>query len=442
MHMNIRLAAAFDGHPSIFVLNAQRWWSAGHFSPKLWHMAKVGLSREIFREAAADIRAALRGLGGTARKLVVVDLDDTLWGGVVGDVGWENLRLGGHDGLGEAFADFQHQLKALTRRGVLLAIASKNDESVALAAVANHPEMVLRSHDFAAYRINWQDKAQNIVDIARELNIGLQSVVFIDDNRVERARVRETLPEVFVPEWPEDTFLSATALLGLRCFDTPHVTREDAQRGTLYDVERKRSGDKERFRSLDEWLIGLETCVRFSPLDAANLPRVTQLLNKTNQMNLQTRRLTETELTRWAVEAGRELWAIHVSDKYGDSGLTGILSLEPREDRVVMTDFVLSCRVMGRKVEEAMVAAAVHRARERGGRLLVAPFLRTDKNAPCFDFWRRSGFAFGEHEMDFSWDPVNTYFVPRCISVAGLALTSEPLSRSGGLVTLAATCDG
>ena len=154
-----------------------------------------------------DLKAGLNGLDGRGRKLIVVDLDDTLWGGIVGEVGWEQLKLGGHDHVGEAFADFQRALKGLNRRGILLAIASKNEERVALEGIAQHPEMVLSLDDFAGWRIDWEDKAQNIADMVAELNLGLQSVVFIDDNPAERSRVREALPEVFVPEWPADPAL-------------------------------------------------------------------------------------------------------------------------------------------------------------------------------------------------------------------------------------------
>jgi FkbH-like protein len=430
MLMNLRLAAAFDQVPSLYVLDAQRWLSAGRFDPKLWYLAKVGFSREVFAEAAEDIKSGLRALAGVARKLVIVDLDDTLWGGVVGDVGWQHLRLGGHDGLGEAFVDFQRQLKTLTRRGVILAIASKNEESVALTAIANHPEMVLRPDDFSAHRVNWNDKATNILAIAKELNLGLQSVVFIDDNPLERARVREALPDVFVPEWPEDKLLSAITLRRLRCFDSPRISHEDSSRTMFYALERKRKQEKDQFRSLDDWLVGLNTCVRFAQLDPVNLPRVTQLLNKTNQMNLRTRRLSETELWDWANEPGNEVWAVHVSDKYGDAGLTGILSLEERDDTLLIADYVLSCRVMGRKVEETIVAAAISRARERHAHVLVADYRATEKNKPCLDFWMRSGFRINEHDASFRWNPDDAYLAPDCISVVGLPLSSKDPAAS------------
>ena len=235
--LNLCLADALEQIPSVYLMDARRWVEAAGrqaFVPKLWYMGKIPFGLEVFKAAGRDIHAGLLALSGAARKLVVLDLDDTLWGGVVGDLGWENLILGGHDAQGEAFVDFQRALKALSHRGILLGIVSKNTESVALGAIGSHPEMLLRQADFAGWKINWEDKARNIVDLAADLNLGLQSVVFIDDNPVERDRVRATLPEVLVPEWPEDKTLYK------RCPPQPellrHGFREPGRPRTSADV--------------------------------------------------------------------------------------------------------------------------------------------------------------------------------------------------------------
>ena len=233
MRMNLRLAEKVENVSNIYLLDAGRWMGAAGkhaFNPKLWYMAKIPFGNEVFIEAVKDLKCALRGANGSAKKLIIVDLDDTLWGGIVGDAGWENLRLGGHDFLGEAYVDFQRELKAMTHRGILLGIVSKNEEAVALEAINKHPEMVLRLDDIAGWKINWRDKALNVLELVAELNLGLQSVVFIDDNPVERARVREALPEVLVPDWPLDKTLYKSALLGLRCFDNPSISQEDVAR--------------------------------------------------------------------------------------------------------------------------------------------------------------------------------------------------------------------
>lgn len=393
--MNLRLAEQLDGLANVFVLDAQRWVASGGLAdvkPKRWFLGKIAYGSGVVAEAARDVRAALRGVRGMARKLVIIDLDDTLWGGIVGDVGWEGLRLGGHDAIGEAFVEFQRQLLVLARRGIALAVVSKNEESVALEAIRSHPEMLIRAEQLAALRINWRDKAANIVEIADELNLGLQSVVFIDDNRVERGRVREALPEVFVPEWPTDPTLYPLALASLRCFDTPRISAEDRDRNAMYATERVRTADRGQFTSLDSWLESLDVRVRFERLSNGNLARATQLLNKTNQMNLRTRRLSEVELLRWSQTPGNELWTASVSDRYGDSGLTGLIGISVEGEMARIEDFVLSCRVMGRRVEDALAWVAATRARAAGATTLVAELLPTKKNMPCRRYWDDSSF--------------------------------------------------
>ncbi len=418
--MNLRLAQNLDAVANAFALDAQRWLTpAGRnaSAPKLWYQAKIPFGNEVFLAAVADVKAAIRGLRGEARKLIVLDLDDTLWGGIVGDVGWENVQLGGHDPAGEAFQDFQRALKALTRRGIVLGIVSKNDEATALTAIRSNSEMLLRDSDFAGWRINWSDKAQNIANLVAELNLGLQSAVFIDDNPVERARVREALPDVLVPEWPESPLLYVSALQALRCFDAPAVSREDAARTSSYVSERQRADLKKQAGSLDEWLKSLGIKVTIELLSPANLKRAAQLLNKTNQFNLATRRLTEPELDGWAKQPGRAVWTFRVADRFGDAGLTGLASLDVRGGTAHVVDFLLSCRVLGRKVEETMVAWLVARAKELRAAEVCAEYLPTPKNKPVLEFWQRSGFecADGTH---FTHRVADGYAQPECVEIS------------------------
>jgi FkbH-like protein len=415
--MNLHLAEKVEASSTTFVLDASRWMASdAPYNARLWYMGKVGWSRDVFDAATRDLRAALRGVRGHARKLLVLDLDDTLWGGIVGDQGWQNLRLGGHDPVGEALVDFQRAILALSKRGIALAVVSKNEESVALEAIKSHPEMIIKEEHLSGWRINWRDKAQNIAELVKELNLGLQSVVFIDDNPIERARVREALPEVLVPEWPEDKTRYVEAFHALGVFDVPRISQEDLERTKMYAQERQRETLKANVSSLDEWLDGLGTKVRFEPLGPANLPRTTQLLNKTNQMNLRTRRLSEAELMAWAKEPGHELWAVHVSDKMGDAGLTGILGLDASGDAVTIADYVLSCRVMGRRVEETLVWFATERARALGKKTLHAPYAKTPKNKPCLTFFE--GLQPFNRDGDvFMWTGENPMPRPRSIDV-------------------------
>lgn len=420
LEMNLRLGERLDSAPGVFVVNAAKWVEAAGrfaFSYKLYYMAKVPFGNQVFKEAVRDIKSALSGLVGQARKLVIVDLDDTLWGGIVGEVGWQGLVLGGHDPAGEAFVDFQNALKALTRRGILLGIVSKNEEAVALDAIQSNPEMVLRSDDFAGWRINWQDKAQNVVDLVGELNLGLPSVVFLDDNPAERSRVREALPEVLVPDLPDDPMERKGLLVGLRCFDTPAVSEEDRRRVKAYVTERQRTQLRQSVGSVEEWLKSLELRVRVEPLGEGILQRTAQLLNKTNQMNMSTRRMTEGELASWAARENHQVWAFRVADRFGDSGLTGIGSIEIESGAARIVDFILSCRVMGRRIEEAMLHTLIRAARARGAAMVRAEYRPTAKNKPCLDFLTRSGLNRAESGDVFVWDQKRDYPLPEHVTL-------------------------
>lgn len=420
MQMNLKLSEMAAQSSNIYLMDAHKWTSISGkhaFNPKLWYRGKIAFGNDVYKEAVKDIKAALRGIQGHAKKLIILDLDNTLWGGVVGDLGWENILLGGHSPNGEAFIDFQLALKSLASRGILLGIVSKNDESTALTAIDKHPEMVLKSNDFAGWKINWQDKAQNIVDLASDLNLGLQSVVFIDDNPVERARVGETLTEVFVPEWPDDPMLYKSSLLSLRCFDMPSISGEDMKRTQMYLSEKQRNDMKKSVGSLDEWLKSLEMKIKVEELNDINLQRTAQLFNKTNQMNLTTRRMTESELLEWVKNGSRKLWTFRVSDKFGDSGLTGIISLEVKDEYCQITDFILSCRVIGRKVEETMLFTAIEYAGSLGLKSVRAQYIPTPKNRPCLDFWEKSGFLTSDDGWSFLWDLNNKYSLPHQIEI-------------------------
>ncbi|MFH1996825.1 MAG: HAD-IIIC family phosphatase [Candidatus Omnitrophota bacterium] len=420
MRMNVRLSENLDRSPNIYLLNTQKWIEAAGkraFSEKLWYMSKVVFGNEVFLEAVKDIQAALSGIRGESKKLVVLDLDDTLWGGVVGDTGWRNITLGGHDPFGEAFVDFQRSLKALTNRGILLGVVSKNEESVALEAIDRHPEMVLRKKDLAGWKINWLDKAKNIADLAGELNLGVSSVVFIDNDPAERDRVREALPEVLVPEWPDNPMLYTRDLLGLRCFDSPSITAEDTARTAMYATERKRKHAKKELSSIDDWLKGIDISVTVEELHDGNLKRAAQLFNKTNQMNLTTRRMSESELTGWLKAGDRKIWTFRVADKFGDSGLTGIVGLEVDKKIARITDFVLSCRVIGRRIEETMLYTAIRYAQSAGIEEVRARYAPTPKNKPCLDFWKRSGFRAAGGNDRFLWRVRDEFRAPDFVTI-------------------------
>jgi FkbH-like protein len=422
MRMNLRLAERLADESNIYMLDAERWIrSAGTRAhvPKLWYLAKLAYGNEVYREAAREIKSAMRSVLGCTRKIVIVDLDETLWGGVVGDLGWENIRLGGHEPAGEAYADFQAALKALTRRGVLLAIASKNEETIALDTIRRHPEMRLSLDDFAAWRINWNDKAANIADLMSELRLGLDSAVFIDDNPVERARVREALPEVLVPNWPSDPVLYKSTLVSLDCFNSAALTEEDRGRAATYASERARAELRQSVGSLDAWLRKMGTRVQLAPLDDRHLKRAAQLINKTNQMNLSTRRMTEEELKRMHND-GTKVWTVHVSDVFGNYGLTGLVSMSCEGNTARIRDFVLSCRVMGRRVEQLMLSTVVQFASAKGLEEVRARYIPTEKNAPCLNVLANSGFEQVE-PFEFVWRTARDYPAPDSVEIENAA---------------------
>ncbi len=416
--INLRLAERLASAGNLIVLDALRWLLAagpGAWSSKFWYMSKTPFQPQVFREAVADIKAGLSALVGKARKLLIVDLDDTLWGGIVGEVGWQKLNLGGHDPQGEAFVDFQRALKSLQNRGVILGVASKNDEDVALEAIDRHPEMVLHRSNFAGWKINWRDKAANVADLVHELNLGLDAAVFIDDNPAERARVAEALPEVLVPDWPADKMRQTETLWQLRCFDQLAITPEDAARRAMYAIERERRKDHERVGDLEEWLGTLDMKLRVTPLESANLARTAQLLNKTNQMNLSTRRMIAEEITSWVRAPGRRLWTLRLADRFGDYGLIGVVSVEHQGDEVRIVDFLLSCRVFGRKIENVMAAVAIGFARGVGVQRVTATYRATARNRPCLEFFEGSGF---DREGDtFSWLADRDYPLPAFLNI-------------------------
>ena len=418
-HMNLRLAEALADTRGVFMLDAQRWLDAVKPArdAKYWFSVKSPFTEGVCKAAAQDVKAALRGANGLARKLLVLDLDDTVWGGIVGDEGWQKLRLGGHDHVGEAFLDFQKAAMSLTRRGVALAVVSKNDEAVALEAIDNHPDMMIRRGDLAGWRINWSDKADNIVALANDLNLGLDAVVFIDDSPAERGRVREALPQVLVPDWPRNPAEYADALRQLDCFDLASITAEDRARVGMYVSERTRREASGAYSSTDDWLRTLDIRVRLVPAGEDNLKRLVQLINKTNQMNLGTRRLTEVEVLAWLADgSGRSMTTLTVADRFGELGLTGVLSWQAAGEDLQVVDYVLSCRALGRKVEEVMAHLAVEAARAAGKRRVVARLLPTERNQPCREFWRRSGFSEAEPDL-FVWDAGSPYPQPGVVAL-------------------------
>lgn len=353
-------------------------------SSQLWYLSKTPFHKNVFRSAADACRSTIDAFMGRSKKVLILDLDDTLWGGIVGDDGIENLKIGGHDGIGEAFADFQMWIQRIKSWGVILCICSKNDESTAMEVFDKHSGMVLKKTDFVKWKINWDDKAKNIAELIHELNVGMDSAVFLDDNPAERDRIRTALPGIYVPDMPENKMEYPAFIRSLNCFNSIHLTAEDQNRTILYKDEETRADSKLTFASVDDWINSLNIEVTFEELNDVNLNRAEQLLNKTNQMNLRTRRLSKEELKKWSIQKDHWFFVVNVKDIFGDSGITGLIGFHKTDDgNTYIDDFVMSCRIMGRKVEEQMLNFIIEKAK---GKVMVE-YIPTEKNKPVKEFF-------------------------------------------------------
>jgi len=378
----------------------------------LWHTAKQYPSAEAMPALGHQLTAMLRAILGLTSKCLALDLDGVLWGGVIGEDGLAGIQLGGSP-AGEAFVAFQRYLESLTRAGVLLAVCSKNNPEDALLPFRQHPEMLLRERDIAIFTANWKSKDENLREIAATLNIGLDAMVFVDDNPAERSRVRQRLPEVEVVDLPPDPALYVSALSRLALFETLTITREDRQRTASIQQNLERKTLASTAGSVDDYLAQLDIQVQLAPFDEANLPRIVQLINKTNQFNLTTRRRTDAEV-RALLAAGAYTQAMRASDRFGDSGLTGVLIAIPESDGLRVDTWLMSCRVLGRRLEEAMFAALVRYAAQNRYTYIIGEYIPTAKNCQVADLYERLGC------VSFRWETGKVFPAPSMIDCADL----------------------
>jgi FkbH-like protein len=387
-------AALQDGVLLLDVARAsERDGLAAWFDTASWLQGKLEISPQasiLYGEMVARIISAQRGL---SKKCLVLDLDNTLWGGVVGDDGVEGVILGEGSAVGEAHLALQRYAKQLKERGVILAICSKNDPAIAEAAFRDHPEMLLNRQDISAFVANWTDKAENLKAIAERLNIGLDSLVFVDDNPVERGRIRQSLPMVAVPELPNDVANYVRCLADAGYFEAVSFTLEDRQRAEQYTANAEREALFELSGNLGDFLKGLQMSVVFGRFSPVNLVRVTQLFNKTNQFNTTTKRYAAEEVSRAAAEA--LTLQFRLLDKYGDNGLVSAMILRPdpaQEDVFEIENWVMSCRVFGRQLEFEAMNIAVQQARTCGIKALRASYIPTPKNDVVRELYASLGF--------------------------------------------------
>jgi FkbH-like protein len=404
-------------------------WQAHRFprdaiaDPVRWHQAKQLIAPHaapLYGDLVARTVAAGRGL---SRKCLVLDLDNTLWGGVVGDDGVEGLRLGQGDPLGEAFLAFQRYVAALGRRGIVLAVCSKNDDGVAKSAFSEHPEMVLRLSDFACFIANWEDKAANLRRLARELNLGLDSLVFVDDNPAERDIIRRELPAIAVPELPEDVALYPGCLADTGYFEAAAFTSDDTMRNRSYRENTERQTMLEQATDMEGYLKSLSMTLVASAIRPTDLPRAAQLINKSNQFNLTTRRYSEAELEKLVANPNVVAMCFRLRDRFGDNGLISVVLSRPDDhatDNALLIDtWLMSCRVLGRQVEAAALEVVAEEARRRGIRALIGEYRPTSRNGLVSHHYEKLGFVpaniarAGAEQSEFWRFDIGTHVAPR-----------------------------
>jgi len=329
---------------------------------------------------------------GRIRKCLILDLDNTLWGGVIGDDGVENIELGAL-GAGHVFDELQSWARALKERGVLLAVCSKNDERIASEPFIRHPDMTLRLEDIAVFVANWENKADNIRHIQSILDIGFDSMVFVDDNPAERAIVRMELPDVIVPELPDDPADWLPALRRMNLFETTGFTEQDAQRTEQYRVEASRRSLRANFSDEKEFLRSLEMVGSVEGFTSYNLPRVAQLTQRSNQFNLRTVRYDEAELLALTQSPRHLCFAFSLNDKFGHHGLISVVILEERGDGFFVDTWLMSCRVLKRGVEQHVLNTIADAVRDRGGVAIIGEYLPTAKNGLVKDHFESLGFV-------------------------------------------------
>lgn len=393
--LNGRLAEAARGTAGVYVLDHDRICAEvglhRGFDGKMWHLGGAPLSADALMALARTQAAFVRAICGSPSKCLVLDLDNTLWGGVLGESDHEGIQLG-HAYPGNVFRAFQRAVLQLYRRGVILAVNSKNNEGEVEEVFRSHPDMVLRPEHFACVKANWRDKPENMLEIAQELNIGVDSLVFFDDDPVERERMRQVLPQVRTLEVPRDPTAYVRVLYDSRVFDKVSWTEEDRRRGVMYRSEAARARLERSATSLAEFLASLEMTVAVRPVDESSFARALDLIHKTSQFNLTTRRHSAGRLTEMLADPAFGVFCLRAGDRFGDHGIVGLAIVHLHDACARLDTLLLSCRVIGRSVETAFLSFLADWASARGAKILDGEFIRTAKNAPAEDVLRRHGF--------------------------------------------------
>jgi len=394
--LNTFLRASLRTIPNAYYVDSNlclaRVGGQAFYDERYWHIGRAPYSREGLAEIASEIFKYIRAGKGKNKICLVLDCDNVLWGGIVGEEGLSGIRLSkGYPG--SPYTEFQQEVLNLYHRGIILALCSKNNEKDVWEVFRTHPDMVLKENHIAAAEINWEDKATNLRRIAARLNIGLDSMVFVDDSEFEVNLVRAAIPEMTVIHLPKDKsveYRNILASCGL--FDTLALSAEDRERGDMYRLEALRKKMQTEAPDLETYLRSLEMVVELKLVDEYTLPRVAQLTQKTNQFNLTTRRYSEADIRTFMETENVDVLTLRLSDKFGDSGLVGVCILKYDNQTALIDTLLLSCRVLGRGVEDVFIAQAIKLARQRNCETVIAEYCRTAKNEQVKHFYPKQGF--------------------------------------------------
>lgn len=392
--------------------------SATWYDPTQYMTARLPFASGCVPLYSDHLLRVVSAIRGRSRKVLVLDLDNTLWGGVIGDDGIDGIRLGQGDPRGEAYLDVQRAAMALKRRGVLLAVCSKNTEEIALAVIRKHPDMVLREDDFSAFQINWQDKATNLETLADRLSLGLDSFVFLDDSPVEREQVRRSLPQVFVPELPSDPAAYARLLMTAGLFESVAYSEEDRSRVAQYAANVKRDSLLVKSRDLGAFLQSLQMRAVLTSTGTSGWSRFVQLINKSNQFNLTARRVSEAEAQQLIADPASLTLQVRLFDHFGDNGMISSIIAVPSQGDWVLDTWVMSCRVLGREVERAVLNHIVAEARSRGVSKLIGIYRASDRNGMVKEHYAKLGFSpTNGAEGEDRWELDVAGYVPRDVPI-------------------------
>ena len=394
--INNKIRHELKDQPLVFIYDfnefVMKFGEYNVFNYQDYFFGDIKISIDYIPKFADELLGYVNAVMGITKKCIVLDLDNTLWGGIIGEDGFDNIKLG-DDAVGRSFVEFQKRLLALNQRGIILAINSKNNFEDAMEVIKKHPSMILREDNFACMKINWDDKVTNLQEISKELNIGLDSMVFFDDDLINQEFVKTSLPEVLVVELPNDSSQFAQIITKMKEFDVLKITEEDVKRNEMYLVQKKRTELKNKIVDFDEFLKQMNIEVNIKKADSFTIPRISQLTLKTNQFNLTTKRYQQEEISSFSSDKDRIIECVQVSDKFGDNGITGVYIIEKKDSKEWIIDtFLLSCRIMGRKVEEAMLYQIIEKAKNLGIKKIKGKFIPTKKNKPAENFYSDCGF--------------------------------------------------